>query len=159
MARLSDLDIIRCTECGKLIQSRQGRTLCAECAANAPEAPTQRSASEKRFIDAVARHSGLSRGTAEPAAPKEPAAKTSKDIEECVRCKERPAVEESDLCIYCMLDLYRSLGNASNELFGRMELLEEESPSAPTVVSLLRDKEKLTGSSHFDFASGPHLRW
>jgi hypothetical protein len=158
MARLSDLDIIRCTECGKLIQKEEGRSLCDECASGLSRKPPRPTARESQFIHAFAQRPGLPQAGVERSGRDELAKATHKDKEKCVRCKTKPAVEESDLCIYCILDLYRSLGDASNELFGQMEVLEEEPASGRTVVSLLRDKERLTGSSHFDFASGPHLR-
>ena len=50
----------------------------------------------------------------------------------CVRCGGHEAMEASDFCINCKVDLFRSFGEASHELFTDM--------GAPGYIKVLEDR-------------------
>jgi hypothetical protein len=78
----------------------------------------------------------------------------------CVRCGRYPTVEDSDLCLRCRLDLYRSLGDASNDLFSRLEVLEDEQRHGMHgVISAVRNARGRAGIENIDLVGAQRLRW
>ncbi|HPO12185.1 MAG TPA: hypothetical protein PLI09_01965 [Candidatus Hydrogenedentes bacterium] len=158
MARLEDLDIGRCKKCGRLIQMEPGRALCRVCSGEDSKDDALNKLREARIVNNFARYSGMSREAVEDAV--EDMAERSRFNEAiCVRCNQRKAIEDSEFCIYCHLDLYRSLGDASKDLFSRMEYIGSGPSGMHGVVSSLRETRRSTPMSHINPATGPRLRW
>ena len=136
------------------------RNLCRACEPGPQDAPEADAGYEDHVLDGFARQAGMSRPDLD-AVLRGPAARLAgADEAVCVRCKERPAVEDSEFCINCHLGLYRALGDAGKSLLSRMEVIEEETPAGTrTLISSLERKRRMTASSHIDPAGGAHLRW
>ena len=124
---LDDAGMIRCEECGKLFVPRDESGLCREClverVGEANVAPVDNEAVLREKTERLmalftpqrlgARASRQADGLLlKPSGPV------------CSRCKKREAVEESDFCLACHLELDNVLGAASRELLSKVELYE-----------------------------------
>lgn len=134
---LSDLDIAQCAQCGKLYQAVPGRTLCRSCleASETKEMAEQLSAElpaglEPRLREKAMRLLKLLQEEETPEVQLPP---------QCVRCRQRPAIEDHDFCLACTLELYESLGAAMRELFPRIQYVPARK-SSPSAVSLASEK-------------------
>ncbi len=158
MARLEELDIRRCEKCGRLMQMEPGRTLCSGCSGKNRAEDALAKLREARVVSNFARYTGMSRDAVEDAV-QDMAARSQFNDAVCVRCNQRKAIEDSEFCIYCHLDLYRSLGDASKDLFSRMEFIEPAPGGMHNVVSSFRGTRRATPMSRINPATGPRIRW
>jgi len=152
MVLLADLDISRCAICGKMFQSESGKAWCRECSIEKGVFPRGDGADVLRRkdggIDTLVQQSDLDRLMVRAAVDRDVSGAASAEAElACVRCGERPAIRDSEFCLDCHLDLYRALGDASRELFERMELVEHEPGGHMSVISVYRRKRARTASS------------
>lgn len=156
MARLSDLDIARCTVCGKLFQADADRARCAACAAEG----------------------GDGNDTAQPTLPaalrdapnftwqevyevfRKAEAREDADIPpRCVRCRARPALNESEFCLHCHIALHHDLGDAAHELFTKMDILDEHSPpKSRPVEAVLAEKRGRAAMRRIDPVAVPRVK-
>lgn len=130
---LDDAGMSRCMECGKLFEVREGdekrkyADLCRSCArergevalveAMDPEAEL-REKTERLMALFNERGRGVTRGARQAEAMLPPLGPV------CSRCKKREAIEDSDFCLSCHLELDNVLGAASRDLLSRVELYE-----------------------------------
>lgn len=152
---LDDLEIARCEECGKLFQREPGRRLCSECAPPplVKSAPVRRMLEpvERELVHDLARSTGLSKKAIEESIRLSPGrGSVLQGGPVCVRCRMRPPMDDNDFCVYCQLDLYRTLGDAANDLFNRMEILEPEPEGPASVISAYEEKRRRTATSHIN---------
>ncbi len=163
MAKLADLDVSKCPECGKIFSRRHGKQLCSDCAeiaghgsspAELPPAPL-----ERQRIDEISLLMGLPREEVEYVlrVARENGAVLSGG-RTCARCRVRSSMSESDLCINCKVELYRSLGEAADDLFDEMEYLTEETGS-PSVVLAYREKRERTATSRINPVGAKRLKY
>lgn len=136
---LEDLDIAQCEECGRLFRLQPGRKWCSACMLEKGlEAPSEPVAEPARLTQEE-----------EEASPEPP----------CVRCRIRPAVEETEFCLYCHIDLYSALGDAASGLFQRVEVLEEEEKETSlNVLSILEDKRARTATSRINVVGARRVK-
>lgn len=163
---LDDLELTRCVQCGKLFQKEPGKTLCLECAPlterpseilqetprkTPPEPPKELDSEERELIQNLSSSTGLPSKVIEESIRALTESENARAEEAaCVRCKKRPPLEEGDLCVYCRLDLYRRLGNAAQDLFDQMEMLEPGETGPSSVISSYENKRRRTAASRIN---------
>ena len=178
MPRLEDLGIGRCERCGRLFQAAPRRVLCRACQglssrvreqglSLAPEAAGT-PAQERRHVELQAREladdicvlTGLSQEAVEQAfrerLPHEPPAPGER---RCVRCQKRRTLPDSEFCLYCKVELYSAFGDASADLFQRLELVESEPGEATSVISALEQKRARTASSRINLVGARPVKY
>jgi hypothetical protein len=160
---LKELDLTRCEECGKLFAKEPGKRLCLECAPPPPTGhdDTRRALEpgERAMIKEFAKLSGFSREVIEEQVRALPGrGSVLEGGPACVRCQTRPPMADNDLCVYCQLDLYRTLGDAAEDLFDRMEVLEPESTGPASVISAYEQKRRRTATSHINPSGAQWLK-
>ncbi len=155
MVLLADLEISRCALCGKMFQSESGKMWCRECSIEQGVFPRGDGEDalrrEDQVIDTLVQQSDLDRLVVRAAVDRDMSGAVSVEPEPaCVRCGKRPAIRDSEFCLDCHLDLYRALGDASRELFERMELVEHEPGGHMSVISVYRRKRGRIASSRIN---------
>lgn len=160
---LEELDLARCEECGKLFGKESGKRLCLECAPPLPTVPGDARRAlepgERAMIKEFAKLSGFSPAVIEEQVRALPSrGSVLEGGPACVRCQTRPPMTDNDLCVYCQLDLYRTLGDAAEDLFDRMEVLEPESTGPASVISAYEQKRRRTATSHINPSGGQWLK-
>lgn len=154
MVRLSDLEIGRCDDCGKLFQPEPGETRCATCreeataAATSPTLPAPlRDAPNFTWEEVYDVFRNAESRASDEAPPP------------CVRCRARQALNESDFCLHCHIALHHDLGDAAHELFTRMEFLETHPPEKPrSVESHLSEKRSRAAMNHINPVTVPQIK-
>lgn len=146
--RLSDLDLMQCTQCGRLFQVEPGRTYCRRCESldemeiGADGLPVDLEPSlrgkAQRILDIFREETQLEHL--------------------CVRCRQRPPIEESEFCLTCHIDLNDALGAATHDLFHRMELHETDPAGPPSVLSMLDEKRDRTRTARLNPVAARHFR-
>lgn len=124
---LDDAGMARCEDCGKLFEPHNELAVCRACARARGEAPPEPE------VDAEA----LLREKTERlmqlfSAPTKSGVRLPRQVERpifiegpvCTRCRKREAIEESDFCLACHLELDNALGAASRDLLSRVEFIE-----------------------------------
>lgn len=158
MTHLADLHIRRCTACGKLFKQEPEKQLCQTCA-QMPEPPGH--TPSPRLLS---RFWPLQRPVAPERTPAvlpsvESMVEQQADEPNCVRCARRTAVEGSEFCLACNLDLYRSLGDAAEHLFGSLEQLDVSRVTAGlNVISAYESKRQRTATSRIDPAGARRIK-
>lgn len=128
-----------CQACGKLIASGTGEELCRACrlAKQAAEQP------------------------AAPPPTSEPAAESPPEEREllCVRCRRHAAIDDSEFCLGCHLELIAALGEAAEEVF-RTPPAPPAPPvsSAVSLMSDVADKRDRTATSRIRVAGGVKIK-
>lgn len=138
-----------------MFQSESGKMWCRECSIEQgilpPSDADDVARREDQVIDTMVQQSGLDRLEVRAAFDRDARGAASVEpVPDCVRCGERPAIRDSEFCLDCHLDLYRALGDASRELFARMELVEHEPGGPMSVISVYRRKRERTASSRIN---------
>ncbi|MBI2434088.1 MAG: hypothetical protein HYV26_14615 [Candidatus Hydrogenedentes bacterium] len=116
---------------------------CAEQHAHQPLVGAHETSSDPVFSEVI--DEGASPVTAPASAPL-PEWKTLPNV--CVRCETQPAVEGSDFCLLCNLELYKALGEAAHTLFTRIEWLPGGAfrSSQGVLATYLSTSERFTSS-------------
>jgi hypothetical protein len=154
--KLAQLKIRRCGQCGKLFKQEPGKELCAQC--QYALEPGRHRSSPGRVPQLQDEHDG---STFEPlpALLREPSGEGPPPEEHCVRCQAQTAVEGSEFCFGCNLDLYRSLGDAAELLFTSLERMEERRHSTSlNVISAYEAKRRRTATSRIDPAGARRVK-
>jgi len=156
-----DTAVTKCPACGKLFAYVPGKAYCVDCRLlreqNEALVETAVGRHGKRTVQEIAALTGL------PAIEVERIVKSSsilrREVESrarCARCQEQPAAPGSDFCSACRMELYRAFGDAADELFTRLEVLEprpqpatETSGLAMSVLSSLEQKRARAGATRF----------
>lgn len=107
MLKLSDLNLRRCFECGKLFQSEPDKARCCRCADASPEED-----SPPASVQSMPAAQAVSGNMAPPL--------YAYQERECLHCERSFAVEGSDFCLLCNVALFRALGDAANALVPRL---------------------------------------
>lgn len=130
---LEDINIRRCGHCGKLFRLQQGLSHCLECAASADEDADAAVPSREELRElgkSLLRDQNFS--------------EIGGEVDNvCVRCKSYPKIEDSEFCLKCQVDLVAELGDAADELFVSMEMLDGQYLSAPHDVKSAYEEKRL----------------
>lgn len=122
-----------CQSCGKLIASGTGETLCRACRTEAREAAETAAAPPP---------------AAGPMPEIEVSAAEEVDPRACVRCRKRHAMEDSDFCVGCQLELISALGDAAEEIFRTPPPPPLPPVASPTsLMNDLEEKRERTATS------------
>lgn len=167
----------RCEHCGKLFKSVPGRALCQQCAGVVAdesfgpqfteeggllsEALQRFNALMRRYqeyIDEIDEESPLDESERRRLMYEaEPAEAEPEPVPECTLCGA-PSLENSEFCLDCQSRLYRSLGDAATELFGRLEAVEKGPGGISSVLSKLEEARSRTASSRINPVATRRLR-
>ncbi|GEM_PF-2014269 len=118
--RLDNYNLARCTKCNRLMEKKEGQTLCSRCLTEAQTisttetTQTQLSDTSKLKL-APAQQKLETKKTSDKTTTSEIEANSSKS-NLCARCKEHPKLPNRNLCLSCITELYKSLQNATEEL-------------------------------------------
>lgn len=166
--RIEDVDITRCAQCNKLIQVAPGRELCNECAAEMAGAPLPEANISNPEKYALRFFSLPPELTQEPwhgpIADEQEPEETPEPLQHaasipCERCKKRPPLGHSGLCVECHLYLHKTLGDASRDLFGKADFVLDRGLHKPSVSSAIERKRRRTATSHFNPVGARRLKW
>lgn len=154
MVQLADIGIVRCEECGKLLQMEAGKQLCHACEratrgegdGGVPEArPTVDHLEDdiREHAEQVMDELGIDtpKDAAEPHAPY------------CMQCNKNPAVEGANYCLACFLGMSYALGQAAKDVVVRHTpgFIQEEAkahePKQRSVAQALEEKMARTSTS------------
>ena len=156
--RLEDLEIARCASCGKLLQLRSDRLTCNACKGLEEAVPRPRlTAREERILDQFAEFSGIEKDIIAELV-RDHLVQGGERKSACVRCGRHEAMEASDFCINCKVDLFRSFGEASHELFTDMASLGQRTGSLGNTMSTLEQKRSRTATSRINVVGARPLK-
>lgn len=125
--KLDDAGMSRCQDCAKLFEPRDDSGYCRECARERgmalgpppPDAATLLQEKTERLMALFTpTRDGMRVSRQADGLTLKPAGPT------CSRCRKREAIEDSDFCLACHLELDNVLGAASRDLLSKVELYE-----------------------------------
>lgn len=154
MAAPEESRISTCTSCGRLFGGKDGTALCDRCAGTGA---VQSEPAERRNSAGTL--------TPPPAVPKAAAIVNEERMGGnigrplCVRCKKRPASENTEVCLHCSLDLHKRLGSAASEVASRVEFAVASGPHPTNVVVALQEKRARTATSRIDPIGPKRLKY
>jgi len=174
MVFLSDLDLIRCPLCGALFQAAPGRQYCTQCT-------LAREDEDAAMLQPPANPQPAPRPaprptpgpTPGPAAQHLSGSEVSwRKIYEvlrqvpvpnsdtlCTRCASRPRLAETEFCLPCHVELQSALGDAKNDLFDKMEFLEDDFGKPDSVIAILEAKRARTATSRIKLSGAQRLKY
>ena len=152
-----------CERCGKLFAAN-GRTLCHACARAESATPESSpgyneedgliSHAQRRFDALMRQYEERTNGPGPAPAP-ESAAPGKRPG--CSLCGS-PRIENSDLCVDCHGELYRSLGDAAEDLFGHLQKLPSKPARVRSVIDALAEARQRTATSRINPVATRKLR-
>jgi len=157
MAVPSDRDLQHCKECGRLMEARQGRTTCRNCADfKAKQSPKREKLESIRKSDKSFGSPGFGWKEVYEAVQELPELTESS---RCVRCRSRIRLKDAEFCLQCHIDLDRDFGDASEDLFGRMEDLGSHPKVGTGIISALNAKRDQTPTSRINPVGGRRIKY
>ncbi len=110
---LDNAHIARCSECGRLMPKKSGVTLCSRCLGKQKTTPVQKEELIKHKII-------LTSPDENETNVNEEIEKTSEEkkikIRVCSMCGKHPVLPNRDLCLSCILDMYKGFQSAAKEI-------------------------------------------
>lgn len=110
---LADYNLAECTKCNRLIQRKEGVTLCSRCAESEEQTPTQPTTHEQRVdtgteIDNDVKQTSFTTSSKFIEQPEE--------TKICSLCNRYPTLPRREYCLNCMTKLYNNLRAVTEEI-------------------------------------------